>query len=416
MKDRYFKYSALSIFTCLMAVGCSDVVNMDEGWDDDLSASGAPVVTRITASADTATTITSASLDQSIAVFGDNLAHVQQVRVNDVELDLSQVYAKRHRLEIVIPRVLPVEITNTLYIKTKLGDITVPLNVKLPNLELKGFSNEFAMNGDTVQIVGANFDLYKIDSINAVVQFNGKKILPFSCYEKVISIEIPEDAPLNTTSYLTISSPATTFEVKIPFRETGIPILSDDPRTQSNDMWYASGFTDVTPDSDPEAPMFKRYLNFKKNYPGSWGYENILMSYFWLDENAADMLDNPENYWVKFELLNPIEVPMARYLRIGTIESEGENLMYMWDPTATNGGVSLNTMGKWQTVALEVTNVFPAKGGNKTNLRLAKEPYVNTNERNGFKLAMQREMAGDSEFYLWNIRFVKKYQTVYSPE
>ena len=162
--------------------------------------------------------------------------------------------------------------------------------------------------------------------------------------------------------------------------------------------------------------MFKRYMKFKKTALGSWDYENIVISHFWLDDSATDLFANPENYWVKMEILNPIGVPLARFIKIGTEESEGEGLMYNWDPAATNDGVSLNTMGAWQTVALNVTDVFPAKNGNKTNLRIANDPYVNFNEFNNFKIAMNRELAGDTEFYLWNIRIVKKYQTEYSPE
>lgn len=407
MKITYLKYTVFALFTSLTAISCSDVVNMDEGWDADLGANGAPVVRKITASADTAKAISVASLNQSIAIFGDNLARVTEILVNDISLDLSQIYAKRHRLEIVIPRVLPTTVTNTLTIRTALGEIITPLTVTLPKLKIKGFSNDFAADGDTVQVLGSDFDLYKIDSISASVKFNNQDIRIFNCSESGFSIEVPEGTSTEETSYLTISTPELDSPAKIPFREKGIPILTNDDRTWVNG-WWATGIAQVGPDSDPAAPLFKWYVTLKKTYTGAWQYDNIMITHFWLDDSAADLLANPENYYVKMEILNPAEVPLARYIKIGNANLEGDGLIYDWDPASTNNGVSLNTMGKWQTVALEVTDVFRGKDGNKTSLKIAKQPYVNQDEFNNLKMAMNRELAGDMEFYFWNLRFVKK--------
>lgn len=407
MKITYLKYTVFALFTTLTAISCSDVVNMDEGWDPDMGANGAPVVRKITASSDTTTAISVASLNQSIAIFGDNLARVTEVRINDISLDLSQVYAKRHRLELVVPRVLPGTVTNTLTIKTALGEITTPLTVTLPELKIKGFSNDFAADGDTVQVLGSDFDLYKIDSISTTVKFNNQDIRIFNCSQNGFSIEVPEGTSTEETSYLSISTPELDSPAKIPFREKGIPILTNDSRTWING-WWATGIVEVKEDSDPAAPLFKWYVMLKKSYSGAWQYDNIMITHFWLDDTAADLLANPEDYYVKMEILNPTEVPLARYIKIGNSDLEGDGLIYDWDPASTNNGVSLNTMGKWQTVALEVTDVFRGKDGNKTSLKIAKQPYVNQDEFNNLKMAMNRELAGDMEFYFWNLRFVKK--------
>lgn len=407
MKSTYLKYTVFGLFAMLITASCNDVVDMNDGWDDDLGADGAPVVTRITASSDTATVITTASLNQSIAIFGDNLAHVKEVRVNDIQLDLSQVFAKRHRLEMVIPRVLPGTVTNTLTIRTDLGEVTTPLTVTLPKLQIKGFLNDFAADGDTVQIQGSDFDLYKIDSISATIKFNDRDIRIFDCTASSFSIQVPEGTPTETTSYLTISSPEINTPVNVPFREKGIPILTNDPNTWVNG-WWATGIAQVGPNSKPAAPLYKWYVTLKKTYTGAWQYDNIMITHFWLDNSATDLLANPENYYVKMEILNPVEIPLARYIKIGNANLEGDGLIYNWDPASTNNGVSLNTMGKWQTVALEVTDVFKGKDGAKTSLRIARNPYSNQDEFNDLKMAMNRELAGDVEFYFWNIRFIKK--------
>lgn len=410
MNTIYLKQTVSALFAALVAVACSDVVNINEGWDDGLSADGAPTVRKITTSADTTQAISIASLNQSIAIFGDNLSHIEGILVNDVELDLSQVFAKRHRLELVVPRILPGEVTNTLTIKTGLGETTVPLTVTLPDLKVTGFLNDFAVDGDTVQVIGSDFDLYKIDSINATVKLNGQDIRIFNCLESSFSIQIPEGTPLEDTSHLTISSPEIDKTIDVPFREVGIPILTNNPNTWEQG-WWPTGIIGGGSASDPAAPMYKWYVALKKSYSSAWQYDNIMITHFWLDDNATDLLANPENYYVKMEILNPEETPLARFVKMGNPNLEGDNLLYNWDPAATNNGVSLNTMGKWQTVAIEAIDVFRGKDGKKTSLTIATQPYVNQDELNDFKMAMNRELPGDVEFYFWNIRFVKKIAT-----
>ena len=63
--------------------------------------------------------------------------------------------------------------------------------------------------------------------------------------------------------------------------------------------------------------------SFDQNFPGTWGYENFMITHFWLDDSAADLLANPEKWCVKMEINNPSGTPLARYIRLGAAESEG---------------------------------------------------------------------------------------------
>ncbi|MBO8483476.1 MAG: hypothetical protein IAB75_05120 [Bacteroidetes bacterium] len=406
MKKTYLRNAICLIFTSVAAVACYDVVNIDEGWDDDMGSDGAPVIRKITASADTSTVISTASLDQSIAVFGDNLAYVEEIKINDIEVDLSEVYAKKHRLEMVIPRVLPGEVNNTLYIRTTDGEVSASLEVVLPQLTISGFSNEFAADGDTVRLVGTNFDLYQIDSVNAKVQLNGQDIKIFDCTSTSVSLQVPDGTPEDVASSLSIQTPQVETPVQIPFRDEGIPILTDDPNTHLMGPWFAKTCLNLkdNPDAEPEAPLFDWYVIVKGTYTGAWQYDNVFITHFYLDETARDLVNNPEDYVVKFELYTPALVPMARYVKIGFAEDD-HGFIYDWDPSASNGGVSLNTMDQWQTISLEVTDLFCKDG--QCYLKISENPYVGA-DYNNFKMAVNRELAGDVEFYCWNFRFAKK--------
>ena len=415
MKLTWLTYTIVAVLTAFTAASCSDVVNIDEGWDPDNVSTGAPSIRKIAASADTSTVITTAALNQSIAVFGDNLTDLESVTINDLELDLTQVYAKRHRLELVVPRKLPGEVNNTLRIVTKRGEVSAALNVTLPELVINGFKNDFAAERDTVQVVGSDFDLYLIDSINAKLTFNGQPVKMIGCNATSFGVEIPAGTPTDRASYLTIETPELAIPVEIPFREPGIPILTNDERTWVNG-WWATGITnmnDISPEEFYYQPLFKWVAWIKKNFPGTWGNENFMITHFWLDDSAADLLANPEKWCVKMEINNPSGTPLARYIRLGAAESESAGKFYMWDPASSNNGVALNTMSKWQTVQFEVTDLFPPleENGQKTCLKIAADPYNNQDQWNNFKIAAQRETSGDMEFYLWNIRFVKKIAT-----
>lgn len=415
MNFSWFKHTTLLVLSTLLAGACSDVVNIDEGWDPDNVSTGAPSIRKITASADTTTVITSAALNQSIAIFGDNLTDVELITINDLELDLSQIYAKRHRLELIVPRKLPGEVNNTLRIVTKRGEVSASLNVVLPELVINGFKHEFAADRDTVLVTGSDFDLYMIDSLHAKLTFNGQPVRMIGCDQTSFGVAIPAGTPTDQVSYLTVETPELTDPIEIPFRDPGIPILTNDDRTWV-DGWWATGITEMSTISDEEFyyhPLFRWVAWIKKNFPGTWGYENFMITHFWLDDSAADLLANPDDWCVKMEINNPSGTPLARYIRLGASETESVDKFYMWDPATSNNGVALNTMNEWQTVQFNVTDLFPAldDNGQKTCLKIASDPYNNKDQWNNFKIAVQRETAGDVEFYLWNLRFVKRIKT-----
>ena len=195
MKLTWLTYTTAAVLAACAAISCSDVVNIDEGWDPDNVSTGAPSIRKIAASADTSTVITTAALNQSIAIFGDNLTDLESVTINDLSLDLTQVYAKRHRLELVVPRKLPGEVNNTLRIVTKRGEVSAALNVTLPELVINGFKNDFAADRDTVQVVSSDFDLYLIDSINAKLTFNGQPVKMIGCNATSFGVAIPAGTP-----------------------------------------------------------------------------------------------------------------------------------------------------------------------------------------------------------------------------
>ena len=396
----------------------------------------APVISKVTATADLETAISEASLNQSITVFGENFGDLESVTINNISIELRSIYAQETRLDLVVPRQIPSEVNDKLTVTTKGGSAQTNLHIILPKLVINGFKNDFAADEEEVEITGENFDLYQIDKENATLKFNGAPIEMLACTDKSFTIKIPAGTPwpnYNLTpwgqeelearnhvknygepSYLEISSPGIKSPIKVPFREQGISILTNDLDTWWSGWWptgiIQAPFTDCPLIADI-TPYYLWVAYIKMNCAEAWQYENVTYIHWWLPEAAKDVADNPDKYVIKMEILNPSTTPLAKYMRIGSalVEANDNEHFLMWDPASINDGVALNTMGKWQTISFEVTDLFyPLEDGKKSSLVTTAIPATTFDDENTFKIAMQREDPGDVEFYFWNIRIVKK--------
>lgn len=402
-----------------------------------------PEVTMVTSASDTETAVTSVSLNESIAIFGANFVNVTSININTVPVDIREAYITETRIDLVVPRVIPDNPNNKLIITTSAGSVEFDLVVNLPVLKIYGFKNDFADNGAVAEVVGENFDLYMIDKENATLKFNGAVVEMIECTANMFSFTVPEGTPWpenfgkdfgyvssgkyentnfikeygNKTSYLEVSSPGLEAPVTIPFREMGISILTNDEDTWYSG-WWPTGIINANDfAADPNlagiTPFFAWVGHVKLTTTAAWQYENVTFIHWWIPEAARDIEAHPEDYVVKMEILNPSTTPLARYIRIGNPQIEGnadlsEHFM-MWDPATSNGGIALNTMGKWQTVSFEVKDLFwPLEAGKNTSLVLTETPAATFDDETQFKIALQREEPGDIEFYYWNIRIVKK--------
>ncbi len=194
MKIINITYSIIFAGLVFLATACSDVVTYNDGYDDQLASYGPPSVNRITTAKDTATTITESSLAEMITLHGNNLTDITSIFINDVEVDLSTIYAVRTRLTLPVPRILPMEADNKIKVTTKLGTVSVPLTVNVPPLTLSGLDNEYAAVGDTVNVNGANFDLYEIVDGKGKVYFGDIEAKIDTTTAEYVAVIVPQGA------------------------------------------------------------------------------------------------------------------------------------------------------------------------------------------------------------------------------
>lgn len=372
------------IYTLLAAIAlfytsCSDVVKYNDGYDDQLTSYGPPSITKITKAADLETSITQGALTDMIVLQGDNLTGVQSIKINDVEVDLATIYAVRTKITLPIPRVVPDEVNNTVTVVTEKGSTTFPLTVTIPDLEVDGFYNEFAQAGDTVQIMGKYLDLYQLTVDNGVFDINGSSITPIRTSGDTIVFIMPEGTPDGAT--FSMSSPKVLTPVSAKFREFGTSILDIDG--------MSGGYvTDGTASGDPKPLDGKKFFRIKGTL-SAWSWNSIFWSGFDLPD--VDVKNNPQNYYVKFE----INTKSSASISSGNIIIGGSRQDNRWNPGA-NG--ALNTYGKWRTMRLEISDLFH----DDTNGTYLSEGW------NDFTSTYQPDAEVNADFSICNYRIVKK--------
>ena len=368
------KNISLSAMAILAFASCSDVV--DYSVPDRTSNSGAPAISQIYDVQDTGyvAPLNGGVLNQMIHIKGQNLANAKKIRFNDVDVDVRQVYATTDEAWVKIPRVIPGVQNDILLYETDKGTTEINFPVSIPSVEIEGLKNEFALQGNQVQITSDYMDLYGFNDttetspakvyIENVDAGYRKEIHCDSCSEKFTSIVIPEDCPDNSLIHFSWHEISGDKTATLPYRMTDQLMFGNFGSDINcwND-WGKGLVTDGTKSGDPESLGFA-FLRVKGTYDAwSWNSTGFGCNWKWLDASA-----HPENYVLKFEVATNSSNPFNNYGDNGasgsknggynfTLQAGGEGRC-QFDPVSM--GIN-NTYGKWVTVSIPLTDVL--KGG-----------------------------------------------------
>ena len=344
MLQRKIIYTLL-VGIALLYTSCNDVVKYNDGYDNQLTSYGPPSITKISTAANVEAAIIQGALTDMIVIQGDNLTGVKSIKISDVDVDLSTIYALRTKITLPIPRAISKTPDDLITVVTDKGTTTFPFTVVIPNLVVDGFYNEFAQAGDTVQVMGKYFDLYQLTVDEGTFTMSGSPITPLRTSSDTIVFIMPLGTP-DGAAFTMSSSLVTTPDV-IKFRESGISILDSNA--------VASPYlTDGTALGDPDPIDGMKFFRIHGSLD-AWSWNQFFWTNF--DLTDADVVSNPKDYYVKLEINTAPTAPMSD----GRVLIGGGDARYEWNPAA-NG--ILSTSGKWHTVRLEVTDLFPdaAKG------------------------------------------------------
>ena len=388
-KIKYFAIIAASIFTL---TSCTDIVEVDDlKAKENKPSTGAPTVDKVVLATDAEFPIEGANFEQVVRIEGTNLGDITSLKFNDIEVDSKEIYSTYDMLLAPIPRALPKEVTNTIYITTKHGELSIPFVVSIPDLTINGLKNEFTQPGDTTVITGDNFDLYGITIEEAIVNLGNLPVNVIDATRTELTIEIPANAAPKST--LTIKGANMDEAYKLTYMDPGVSQLFDfNNWPGSGAFTHSSQFPDAPKDflcdgtleGQPE-PLVEggKYIRFN-NSVKAWGWMVMWAGYITV---PAEVAADPSSYDLRFEICTGAKFPISAQARIILGD-------YGWDPS--KGGIPVNTYGGWQTVRISADT--------EALLPNPIDPSTNT----AFKIIFSPESAQDFDLSMCNFRFVHK--------
>jgi hypothetical protein len=340
------RLTTILVFVLFLASCQKEIVTYNDGYDDGLTPNGEPKITKIVLAADTAkdpAALTNADMGDIIAILGENLSQVKSITFNGVEVDPKLWYAVNACVVVPIPRVLldDDQITNKVIVTTSKGSVQHELVVEVPRLIIEGLFNEFAQAGDTVQVLGKNFDLFEVGQKEGDVSVNGAAVQVVSVGETALQIVIPVGTPDSAVFEATsdIAKERNVPAARFSFREQGIS-LNDNGEYKT---WGENYRADGTQKGEPKpCAGISWYFRLASTVDNDW-YDFLWAGGLNVNAENIGIFSALEGYELRFEMLT------IQPLSQGIFAFEWAGTKANWTIT---GGLPINTNGTWKTIRL----------------------------------------------------------------
>lgn len=143
---KYSKYINRFLAAVMVATGFSLTACEDEP-DKYEVADGLPVLkyVRVTDPAASDSLLVGQYMNNTVCLVGDNLRSIYELYFNDQKAILNTSYITDHTLIVNVPKEIPAEVTDKLYMITRSKDtVSYDFKVLVPAPEVKSMSCEFA--------------------------------------------------------------------------------------------------------------------------------------------------------------------------------------------------------------------------------------------------------------------------------
>lgn len=354
--------------------------------------------------------ITSASMQATICLVGENLRSVTALLFNDQKAVLNTSYITDNTLIVTVPNEIPNTVTNKIYLATNSNDtVAYDFHVVIPAPVVASMSNEWASAGEDVTIIGDYFLDYADFPIT--VNFGDNYTLPRSAIKSItknrITFTMPADAPEEKVAVTSIYGKT---EGAFKYRDNrGMLFDFDTPNLKTGEVLGNNGWHARVIQSD-ETSLSGNYLVMGggafMGSDGGWNDGDFSFEYWpgdWQDpenypthpriQDLADFTDF-ENLNLKFEMNIPeafiwSAAPMQIFFgpvtmisngNAGTKDIYGNSLggcnntffheqgklsraIYM--PWKDTDDLVYHTDGKWITVTIPLTDFVYDWDGNK---------------------------------------------------
>lgn len=355
MKTRYINWffvAALAVMGCLMTA-CEDQPDKYE------IADGVPTLkyVRSPLPEEADSLLVGAYLGNTVCLVGDNLRSIYELYFNDQKATLNTSYMTDHTILVDIPKNIPEEVTNKIYMVTKSGaKVDFDFNVMVPAPVVSSMSCEYAPAGSEAVLYGDYF----VDDPNVP-----------------LTISMPGDITVEGEQITSITKTAIKFIVPEGAVQGNIRVKSI----------YGTGQS-VFQYKDTRNILF----DWDGNYEGalaagnSWNGDN---------EKKGQILASVPSVDGKYMVMGPATLSGGQW------QTPGEYLMMYWpDPNATEGCVPLYNLPQFKKM-LEDYKI--------EELALKFEVYVPTSNpwmAEGMQIRFtsldEVSMSNQTQDYIWN--------------
>lgn len=308
MKTRYINWffvAALAVMGCLMTA-CEDQPDKYE------IADGVPTLkyVRSPLPEEADSLLVGAYLGNTVCLVGDNLRSIYELYFNDQKATLNTSYMTDHTILVDIPKNIPEEVTNKIYMVTKSGaKVDFDFNVMVPAPVVSSMSCEYAPAGSEAVLYGDYF----VDDPNVP-----------------LTISMPGDITVEGEQITSITKTAVKFIVPVGAMQGNIRVKSI----------YGTGQS-VFQYKDTRNILF----DWDGNYEGalaagnSWNGDN---------EKKGQILASVPSVDGKYMVMGPATLSGGQW------QTPGEYLMMYWpDQHATQGCVPLYDLPQFKKMLEE---------------------------------------------------------------
>ena len=379
-------------------------------------AGGVPEIIYVRTPSNADSLITSAYTNTMIALIGNNLRAVKELYFNDQKATLNTSLMTDHAIIVTVPRSLPENPTDSLYMINKNGVVTAyPFAVNIPAPTLASMTCEYVKPGEVATINGDYMLSYDNEPM-VITMPDGQKVTNFkSLTQYAVSFVVPdgctESGPITvTTKYGTTESTAFNFN-----DDRGLLFDFDGVTGLSNHGWHSQvietdetaisgnflrlGGTDVTLSED--GGWDDSHFSFEY-WPGNWADPETYSDPAGI--RLTDLVDFTDytNMAYKFELyvpsgnqwnagalqVLPAGVDVVSYGNAGVADIDGNTLggcnnQYISGTVCPRGlyrpweeSGTFDTGDEWITVTMPIANFKYAGDGSQATGSLSAKSFT----------------------------------------
>lgn len=405
MKTRYINWffvAALAMMGCLMTA-CEDQPDKYE------IADGVPTLkyVRSPLPEEADSLLVGAYLGNTVCLVGDNLRSIYELYFNDQKATLNTSYMTDHTILVDIPKNIPEEVTNKIYMVTKSGaKVDFDFNVMVPAPVVSSMSCEYAPAGSEAVLYGDYFvddpNVPLTISMPGDITVEGEQIT--SITKTAIKFIVPVGAMQGN---IRVKSIYGTGQSVFQYKDTRNILFDWDGKYEGA---LAAG-NSWSGDDEKKGQTISSVPQIDGNYlvlgpstllGGQWETPNAYVMMYWPDQHATQgcvpLYDLPqfkkmledyelEDLAVKFEAYVPASNPwMAEGMQIQftsldevSMENQNNDYVYgegkeprgVWIPWEETG--SYDTGNQWVTVTLKMSEFNKQISGVVSETELTKE-------------------------------------------